>query len=165
MTDPNVVQVPAVPEIMREVEAPKRAAVNPDLLDQVFAASTPVGGAAMAGGELFHRKRVTFEVPKHYCTVDFPTNFDLTIIESTPQQEMAVAAIASNGNEVQYLLAKHSMDAVNGKKIGETKRDWLWEALGSRGRTLVVGAYSQHLGVGPEGKEEYVASILGAKLE
>lgn len=157
-----------VPAIMAAPAAklePVKKRPTPGLLGAVFKASTPANGAAISGGEIFKRNRVTFPVPAKYCTVPFPEDFELTIVESSPDDEMESARVAENGSMVIQELAKRSMDGLNGEKITEITRGWLWNALGQRGRTLVVAAYAHHMGVDAEGKGAVMAAVMGARLE
>lgn len=138
------------------------------LLTEVMQASTPTGVDAMRGGDLFKRKRVTFVMPAHICTAEFPEDFEVTLQETSAQQEMEAAAMAK-GSEASlgFALAKLSVNGVNGEAINTINRDWLWEAIGSNGRALVTYVFGQHFGVGAddEGKAMLGKAMLGARIE
>lgn len=157
-TDPTITPAkPAKPEPTR----------RPSLLDEVFAASTPTNQSAFGGGELFRKRRVTFTVPRAACSVDFGEDFDLTIAELDAATEMRCASEARAKGELGLLYARASLHGLNGKPIGETHREWVWNAIGMEGRMLVAMAFHQHLAPAgdEEGKARMEATILGARLE
>lgn len=136
-------------------------------LDEQFQLHTPGNADAMKPGDIFRRRRVTFVVPRSFCAAEFPEDFELTLAELSAEDEANAAAIGRSGPEIGLLLAKASMHGVNGAPIGEVKRAWFWDALGMNGRTLVVSAFHDHLGMARDkmGKAMVEAIVMGARLE
>lgn len=143
------------------------------LLDEAFAASTPTNQAALGGGELFRKRRVTIAVPAHMCSQRadgqpvFPEDFELTLAELDAASEMNACSGVESKAEIAFLYAKASLHGVNGKPISTVHRDWLWDALGMGGRTLAIAAFYTHLAPASdeEGKARIDAAVLAARVE
>lgn len=119
--------------------ATKKAAAsdsgNPNLLSTLFAEKTQSGRGAMGGAHMFHLKEVDLPMP---AVGEFPEAFTLTIRELTSSQEIKVIESSSTQSGIGMAMAKASMKAVNGEEITLKTRDFVWEALGAKGRQLVV---------------------------
>jgi len=99
------------------------------------------------------RREHTFEMDVDRCRPGvFPRNFTVTLQELSVRQEMDAAKNAS-GDAIRYgyEMARASVMKVDGDIIGES-RTFFWEAIGSRGRSRVIEAYTNHI-VSNEGKD------------
>lgn len=138
-------------------EIPKGPSLRSTLLEEAFARSTPTNMDAMRGGSIFKSKRVTFTIPREMCKFDFGEDFELTLEETDAAAELDAARDSQTGTEINMKLARASMHGLNGAPIDSIKRGWLWEALGTGGRMLVVYAFQTHLQ--PRGDEEGKAML------
>lgn len=115
--------------------------------------------AQVAEGGVKDMKRTTHDVrlePEMCRPGVFPEGFTITIQELSTGEEMACMREAK-GNDPALLalsMTMRSMRDFNGERIRKkAHREWLWEALGQRGRNHVALAYSKHI-LGDESTED-----------
>lgn len=112
-----------------------------------FSVSGPGG---MSGGGI-PKMTITFEVLPSACSPGvFTDAFDLTMESLSTKAEIKAANVAK-GDPIVFAthLAYQSMVAFNGTPLGYTEKEWLWEALGTSGRNLVIGQF-EHFNAPPE---------------
>jgi hypothetical protein len=125
--------------------------LDPGALDRAFEAWTRVAVPGTARPKL-PRRSLSFLVDCGICSPGvFEDDFELTVTSLDSGTELACAQRAgADPVRLAMLLAFESLFAFNGRPLGVTHREWLWEALGSAGRNLVI---SQFGAVGTPGDE------------
>jgi len=94
------------------------------------------------------QRRVTFLVDRDACCPGvFAQDFELTLRGTTAEMEL-MAAKGARGDAVAMTmaLARSALCEVNGEPIdtGNLEHEWLWEALGTGGRNMVLGIFAQY---------------------
>jgi hypothetical protein len=123
------------------VEEPE--SLDPAALDRAFEAWTVKSGKGRGAGKKLPRRTLSFLVDAETCAPGvFEADFRLELRGLTSAVELQCAQ-KSGGDpaKLAYLLAFESVFSFNGRPLGVTHREWLWEALGSAGRNLVVGQF------------------------
>jgi len=139
------VEAAAATEIAARSIRPKR---DPGALRRAYERVTesPAGGA----GKGVTQRTGTFVVPASLCEEGvFGDDFELTIRGLSAEQELRSAQAAKGDVVVMgFEMARRSLVAVNGTPIdaGRAEDDFLWEALGFGGRTLVVQVFMKMTG-------------------
>ncbi len=133
---------------MSEQEEVKAKLKDPEALAKLMERTMTAGAAAFAGGSLIPRSYVTFDVDADSCSPGmFAEDISLTLESLTSGEEMKAVGSAQNGSDVMHLQAKASIYMVNGTKIDQNAREFLWEALG-RARQVVILMYAE-IGAAP----------------
>lgn len=136
-------------------------------LDSIMELHGKRDGAAMKGGALFEREEFTFPMSGETCAPGVfylngePLEFKLTVVGLTHQEELEAGRTVKAATDLPFALAKRSLFAFKGKPLDMKKREWLWEALGPKGRQVVVNAYGEVNAAGDEalGKLQTVLAI------
>ena len=115
-------------------------------MDNLYRSMTSnLSGGKTPDDALFRRFR-EFQMDAAACGPVVQTDFMLTISSLTNHEEIE-AARGAKGDSVMlaYSMAKSSIYAVNGKRVGRGTGhlDVLWEAIGPQGRNIVVGQWSE----------------------
>lgn len=129
-------------------KAPPPAAAfrsNPALLQQAFERFSTRASEGGGAPPALPRRRWTFVVSKDACEPGvFPEDFEITIQSlSADSEKRAINETGLNEQGMGMSLAKRSIVEVNGAPVGPGVLEWLWDALGTGGRTLVGGLYAQ----------------------
>ena len=126
-------------------------------LDMVMDRMLPKDGAALKAGPIFERTEFTFPVSGDTCTDGVfydesgdPQMFKLTVVSLTHQEELDATRSVKAPTDLPFMLAKKSLYKFNGKQLNDKKREFLWEALGPKGRQVVTVAYSEVNAAGDE---------------
>lgn len=148
-------------------EAPKQPRNDdPGLVAAVFERTTRTNQDAFsARGEIVPRSRLRFDVDGEICAPGLfvgpdgqPYVFTVTLAALTSGQELAATRGVQDPAEAVHLLARASMEAVNGAPLAEDQREFFWEALGPGGRQLVITMYGQIGGLNPQSMGKALAS-------
>lgn len=115
---------------------------RPEALQEAFERFTRSGAG---DGQSMPRRELTFTVDPSYCEPGvFRSDFELTLRSLDSTNELAAATEAEgSGNAMMYGFAKRSVYAFDGQPIDRIRRDFLWEALGTSGRQLVLGKFGE----------------------
>lgn len=128
---------------------------DPTLLQRVFDRATKTGaGALNPHGEVIPRKRITFEVRADDCSpglFEAGTSFKITLAALSSSVEVKALRGCQDPTEIVYMMARASIDKLNGAPVVGDQLDFLWEALGPAVRQLVVAMYQQIGSVSPVG--------------
>ena len=90
------------------------------------------------------RTYVEITIPAEACAVAFGKDLRLTLRSLSAKDEIAAAAEAgSSPITLGFAMAKRALHRVGAQKLDIARRDFLMEALGPLGRSLVMGAYNQ----------------------
>jgi hypothetical protein len=126
-------------------------------LQAIMGRMLPVNGKAMKNREIFERAEFTFPVSGASCLpgvfVDSegkPMTFKLTVTSLLHSEEIEATRTIKGATDLPFALSKRSLFKFNGVRIDQKKRDFLWEAIGPKGRQLVVYAFSQMNSAGDE---------------
>lgn len=150
--------VPVLPKELRNDD--------PALLDQLFERFTRTGRDALSSGTLLPCRTITFDVDGADCEPDvFVTSdgdyyvFSLTLKSLLPEEELKALDGVTNPSAAAMVLAKAMLWKLNGKIIPIARRDWLWQALGMRGRNSCFVAFQQIGGATSRSMGKLQASI------
>jgi hypothetical protein len=93
------------------------------------------------------RNSETVELQPEQCRPGvFPAPFTITVRELSTREEMAIikATKGNDGARLGLMMAQRSIYSFNGEPVVKTAhREWLWEALGQRGRNIVSTHYAR----------------------
>ncbi len=139
---------------------------DPGLLEKVFNRATVAGPGAMSHqGDIVPRKRISFDVDGSDCApgmfVDGAGNyltFRLGLASLTSGEEISVTKGVSDPAEAVQVTAKAALELLNGAPILGDQIDFVWEALGSGGRQLVLTMYQEIGAITPVGLGKALAS-------
>jgi hypothetical protein len=108
----------------------------------------------LSSGHGIPRRKATFRVSYEDCSPNtFTEDFDITIGALTSALELRASALAKGDSTALALhMARLSVIAINGTTIdpASTKGEWFWDAIGQRGRMLVVSMFGE---LGAPGEE------------
>ncbi len=137
-----------------ETEAPRQSNMKPDdaeFFGRVFAAGTTDG--ATGGAPATSQEIAQFEVPHEMCGKHLKASgedFMLQIQSLTPGQEKAITRNVESGVQMFMGFAEASLLAVNGAPLKKHHKEWLWNHLGTGGRSLVVAMYTEAFAADPK---------------
>lgn len=139
---------------------------DPQLLERVFQKATVTGTGALAHSqEIVPRKRITFDVDGADCAPGMfvddagaPITFQLTLHSLTGAEEIKATQGVSDPAEAVQLIARSSIEALNGTPVVGDKLDFLWEAISPSGRQLVLSMYQEIGALSPAGLGKALAS-------
>jgi hypothetical protein len=125
--------------------------IDPTLLQRVFDRTTISGAGALSGTrEIVPRKRITFPVSGEDCApgmfVDAtgaPLEFEITLAALSAAQEIKATRGVLDPTEAVQLMARSSIEKLNGAPVVGEQVEFLWEALGPGGRQLVIVMYQE----------------------
>lgn len=138
---------------------------DPALLDKLFARLTATDKNALADRPLFQTRTISFVVDGSICEPDVFVDsngdyFDFTLTMRALGSAAEVEILdRATGHAVPLQLSKAMLFKLNGVPIKSAQRDWLWEALGMRGRSLCFAAYQQLAGPSQVALGKYQASF------
>ncbi|NJN65011.1 MAG: hypothetical protein HC882_09140 [Acidobacteria bacterium] len=116
------------------------------LSDLMAASKATLSASADKGGLPFSEVFCTFE-PKECRPEAFDTSFVLTLRELSAGKELeALRAAKGDPLIAGFMQAKVSIYGFNGERIKREELEWLWEALGARGRQKVLSAFAILMG-------------------
>ena len=131
--------------------------LDPGALKAMMASATSSDGRPAAS----IRRKLSFVLPAELCSDNITSDLEITIGSLTAQIEIE-AARASKGDQMTMALymAKYSLMAVNGTPLSKAngEGEWLWENIGTVGRNLVMGQYSQLISPDEEALKKALAS-------
>ncbi len=141
-------------------EAPKKRRLDPGALKS---AMSRTGGDSLASSKGMPRRQATFPVLASECSPGiFDEDFELTIQSLTSHIELDASRKArGDSNVLGTLFARASIHALNGQvlDVNEGELDWLWEALGSGGRQLVMGMFAKTCTVSDEAQKNALSGL------
>jgi hypothetical protein len=123
-----------------EDDGPPAHKPDPGFLSRAFEQATTQASVAGMNKPSPMQRFASFVMDHTECVSEnLDRDFELTLATLNATTELR-AARAAQGDpaSMAYELAKQSMYAVDGARLGEAQRQWLWEALGPKGRALVV---------------------------
>lgn len=119
-------------------------------LDSLMDAHMPKDGKALRAGPIFEREIRTFSMDSSTCmpgVFDGPngeeTTFKLSVVALTHQEEIEATRSIKAPTDLPFAMAKKSLYEFNGVKLSDKKRNFLFEAIGPRGRSIVLAAYAE----------------------
>lgn len=116
------------------------------LSDLMAASKATLSASADKGGLPFAEVSCTFD-PAECRPEAFDAPFALTIRELSAGKELeALRAAKGDPLIAGFTQAKAAIYAFNGERIKREELEWLWEALGARGRQKVLSAFAILLG-------------------
>lgn len=123
---------------------------RPDLIDRLRKRHMPTGNDALKSGEIIKRRKLSFDVDGADCEPDMFTNeegeyvtFRVTLQSLSSAQELEAVRGLKDGTQAPLNMCRLSLFAINGKTLSEENRDFYWECLGSGGRQICMGFFSQ----------------------
>jgi hypothetical protein len=135
-----------------DTEPPPERRDDPGLLERLWEQKTRTGRAALTGGELVERQRLSFDVPGDECAPGFfedangdPITVRFTMQSLTSGEEASVLNGLESPSQAGFLLAKACLWKLNGKVMDPDQKNLIWEGLGMKGRQLCFVAF-QSLG-------------------
>jgi len=138
-----------------EIQSPED--FSSDLMARLKTKHLPTGKDALKAGEIIKRRRVTFDVDGAQCEPGMFVNeagdyvtFKITLESLNSAQEVAALRGIKDGAQAPMLMAKHTLVELNGKKLEEAERDFVWECLGMGGRQVCFAAFQLSLGAAAE---------------
>ena len=119
-------------------------------LDAVMDNMLPKDGKALKSGPIFEREELTFRMSSDTCVPGVfsgssgeVVEFKLTVVALTQQEEIEATRTVKTPTDLPFKLAKKSLYKFQGKVLTDKKRDFLFEALGPKGRQVVLAGYSE----------------------
>lgn len=126
---------------------------DPELLSKLFERFTRSGQGALKDRPLFGIRTLSFTLSGADCEPgvfedENGVSFDVTLTMRAlnPEQEMDAISSAPRGQVVPFHMAKCMLHRLNGALITDQKRDFVWQAIGMRGRSLCFTAYQELAG-------------------
>lgn len=126
-------------------------------LDAIMEAKMPANGKALRGGPIFERESIVFRMSSSTCTpgtFEGPngeeTEFKITVIALTHQEEIEATRTVKAPTDLPFMLAKRSLHKFNDKVLDDKRRGFLFEAMGPKGRQLILQAYGEVNAAGDE---------------
>lgn len=150
-----------------EEETPKlpERVDDPGLLEKAFNRSTQTGPGAMSSGEVIPRRRISFDIDGSDCAPKQFTNeageyvtFRMTLSTLMSGEEISATKGILDPAEAGLTMAKSTIEKINGAPCVGDQLDWTWEALGPKGRQLVITMYAQIGALDPVGMGKASAS-------
>ena len=131
-------------------EASARENFDPDLIGRLWEAKTPTDGSAMRPGQIIEQSRVGFVLDGSQCTPNFFCDkegvyYDVRVTVEALDSASEIEALKGVTDPAQapFMLAKACFAEINGARFKHAaQRDFFWEGLGMKGRTLVMLAYN-----------------------
>ena len=65
-------------------------------------------------------------------------DFELTLVSLMYEEELSLQRQVTSAAELPMAVARRSISAYNGQSIGNKQRNFIWKALGPKGRQLVL---------------------------
>jgi len=107
-------------------------------------------GAFAGGGEIIKRRYITFDVDGAECAPDVFVDegggyvmFTLTLATLTAGEEVNVTREVVDPGEAAFKTVQASICRLNGAPVVGDESDFVWEALGPKGRQLAVAMYQE----------------------
>lgn len=126
-------------------------------LDAVMDARLPKDGKALSRGPIFDREEITFRVSSSTCTPGVfsgpngeEQEFKLTVVALTHQEEIEATRGVKTPTDLPFALAKKALYRFNGNILDDKKRGFLMEAIGPKGRQIVLAGYGEVNAAGDE---------------
>lgn len=124
-----------------------------DVMDRVL----PKDGKALRAGPIFEPQTLKFGMSSNTCNPGFfegpsgeETEFKLTVVALSHQQEIEATRSVKAPTDLPFALAKRSLIKFNDKKLTDKRRDFLWEAVGPKGRQVILTGYTEINSAGDE---------------
>lgn len=117
---------------------------DPGALAKAMARVQQGGGGALRGGELIPRRSIRFTMDHQECMEGiFTEDFVIRMDTLTPAEETKVLHGAGDPMSVVSLLAQAALADVNGTRLDDIGREFLWTAIGPGGRQIVIAMYNE----------------------
>jgi len=161
-----------MPEITESIESPVPPAIapvsplntDPDLLAKIYERMTPTGREAFRSRPIFGFRTLSFTVDGSQCAPGAfedaegnPIDFTLTMRALDPEKEIELME-QGFGGALPIAMTKAMLHRVNGTLVSSQQREFLWNALGSKGRGLCTYAYQQLAGTSQAALGKFHAS-------
>jgi hypothetical protein len=159
MKEPKAIVKPESSEAEASPPSKKRR-LDPNALKS---AMSRTGGDSLASSKGMPRRQATFPVLATECAPGiFDEDFELTIRSLPSHVELEQSRRArGDSNVLGHLFARASIHAMNGQvlDVNEGELDWLWEALSSSGRQLVMGMFAKTCTVSDEAQKNALSGL------
>jgi len=138
------------PAVVVPQQLGNRLNTDSDLLDKVFARVTRTGKDALKDSPLISCRTLTFTVDGSICEPEIFVDdegeyydFSLTMRGLDASEELRALEGVRSAATVAMDCSQAMLYKMNGSLISPKKREFLWHALGMRGRSLCLMAYQQ----------------------